>query len=149
MRMDPRRIVSIAAVVGGVGWLVKVGLIWYSGGETTSGGLVDKAFYGGFAAFAVALGAAGYTLVDKAPVWLRGVVAIATPLLVLMMWQLFDQAVKAMYGGDTWLHDQLSVIIGAVAALITGRWAHGRAVAHAEAAAAQRPAPVRGRRAAR
>lgn len=149
MRMDPRRIVSIAASVGGAGWLVKVGLIWYSGGEVTSGGLVDKAFYGGFAAFAVALAAAGYTLVDKAPVWLRGVVAIATTLLVLMMWQLFDQAVKAMYAGDTWLHDELSVIIAAIAALIMGRWAHGRAVAHAEAVAEQRPAPVRGRRAAR
>lgn len=127
--------------------MVKVGLIWANGGENTSSGLVGYMFYVGLAGVFIALAAAGYTLVEKAPVWLRGVVAIATPLLVLMVWQLLDQAIKGVYASDTWLRDELSIIVVAVVALVMGVWGFRRAAAHAPA---PKPAPpVRGRRAAR
>jgi hypothetical protein len=147
-RMDPRRIASIAAVVGGVGWLARVVLIYLNGGEETDTGLVGIMFLVGLGAGCVALAAAGYTLVEKAPVWLRGVVAIATPLLVLMVWALLDQGIKAVYTKDTWLREELDIILAAIIAVIMGLWGLGRHRPE-ELHPPPRHAPVRGRRAAR
>lgn len=150
--MDPRRIASIFAVVGGVGWLAKVALIWANGGDNTGTGLVGVMNIVGIAGLFVALAAAGYTLVEKAPVWLRAVVAIATPLLVLMIWALVDQAIQAMYTEEGWLREELSVVLAGVIAVIMGLWGRTR---HREdprdGRAADPPAapPARGRRAAR
>ncbi|HSE10339.1 MAG TPA: hypothetical protein VLB29_16880 [Nocardioidaceae bacterium] len=146
--MDPRRIASIFAVLGGVGWLAKVFLIWRSGGETESL-LVWGLAVAGWAAFAVALGAAGYTLVEKAPVWLRGVVAVATALLVLMLWQLLDQGIKATYDGETWLRDELSVVVAALIALGMGFWGFSRRRPEPPSRSRRAAPPARGRRAAR
>ncbi|HEU4515310.1 MAG TPA: hypothetical protein VFR87_19535 [Nocardioidaceae bacterium] len=144
--MDPRRIASTAAVVGGVGWLVKIVLIWLNGGENTDAGLVGIMHFVGLAGVFLALAAAGYTLVEKAPVWLRAVVAVATPLLVLMVWALLDQAIKAMYTTEGWLRDELSILVAAVIALVMGAWGFTR---HRPRDQADPPPPVRGRRAAR
>lgn len=144
--MDPRRIASIAAVLGGVGWLAKVFLIWLADGDTDSG-LVTLLTVLGWTAFAIALAAAGYTLVERAPVWLRGVVAVATPLLVLMVWQLLDQGIKAVYGGDSWFRDEVSVLVAAAIALVMGLWGFRR---HRPEPVEPKPKPpARGRRAAR
>ncbi len=150
--MDPRRIASTAAVIGGGGWLLKVFLIWGNGGENTGTGPVGYLSLIGWVAFALALGAAGYTLVERAPVWLRGVVALATPMLVLMVWELLDQVVKSVYPGTSWLRDEVSVIIAGVIAVLMGLWGFGRHRPYEdyeEEHEEQPPAPVRGRRAAR
>ncbi|HEY0773462.1 MAG TPA: hypothetical protein VGD51_05225 [Nocardioidaceae bacterium] len=148
--MDPRRIASTAAVVGGVGWLIKVGLIFVNGGENTDQGLVGIMQYVGLAGVFMALAAAGYTLVEKAPVWLRAVVAVATPLLVLMIWTLLDQAIKAVYTEETWLRDELSILVAAVIALLMGAWGFTRHRPDDDEPLDPPPAPpVRGRRAAR
>lgn len=144
--MDPRRIASVAALVGGVAWLLKIGLLYLSDGVNTESGLVGYAEIVGWAALFVSLAAAGYTLVETAPVWLRGVVAICTPLLVLMVWALLDQAVKAMYGGQSWFRDEVSILVAAVIAIIMALWGFGR---HRPEDHFAPPAPVRGRRAAR
>lgn len=143
--MDPRRIASVAAVVGGVAWLVKVVLVWLGDGDSGSAP-VAIAEYVGWVGLFVALAAAGYTLVEKAPVWLRAVVAVATPLLVLMVWLLVDQAARAMLSGDGWLREELSTLIAAVVALVLGLWGFRR---RRPAGPAGDPPPVRGRRAAR
>lgn len=120
--MEPRRVASIAAVLGGLVWLVKVGLIWANGGENTGSGLVAVAFFGGLALLVVALAASGYTLVETAPVWLRAIVTVCTPLLVMMVWQLLDQAIKAVYTAEGWLRGELNIILAAVVALLLGLW---------------------------
>lgn len=148
--MDPRRVASITAVLGGLAWLAKVGLIWANGGENTDTGPVAVAFFVGLGGVVLALAAAGYTLVEKAPVWLRAVVAVCTPLLVMMVWQLLDQAIKAVYAEETWLRDELNVVLAAVLAVLLGLWGFTR-----HAAATHHPDPPaharhgRGRRAAR
>jgi hypothetical protein len=138
--MDPRRIASIAAVMGGIGWLAKVGLIWLDGGETDSG-LVTILDVAGWALFAVALAAAGYTLVERAPVWLRAVVAV-------MVWMLLDQGIKAVYPGESWLRDEVSVLVAALIAIGLGFWGFGRHRPEPPASGRRTP-PARGRRAAR
>jgi hypothetical protein len=148
--MDPRRIASTAAIVGGVALLMKVGLIWGNGGVATNDGPVLLMYVLGFAALFVALAAAGYTLVESAPVWLRGVVAIATPLLVLMMWELFDQGVKSVYPGNSWVRDEVSIVLAAGLAILMGMWGFTRhRPYYEEDEAPLPPPPVRGRRAAR
>jgi hypothetical protein len=149
--MDPRRIASIAAVVGGLGWLLKVALIWGNGGENTDGGLVGVMYLLGLVGLVVALGAAGYTLVETAPVWLRAVVVVAMPLLVFMVWQMVDQAIKALYTTENWLQDELSIVLAGLIALALGVWGFRRhRPASGQRIAVDPPArPVRGRRAAR
>lgn len=146
--MDPRRIASTAAVIGGVGWLLKVFLIWFNGGENTDSGAVLLTSVLGWAALFVALAAAGYTLVERAPVWLRGVVALATPLLVLMVWELMDQAIKSVYPGSSWLRDEVSVLVAGLIAIGMGLWGFTRHRPYEDEDPAP-PPPVRGRRAAR
>jgi hypothetical protein len=121
--MTSRRVASIAAVLGGLGWLVKVALIWAGGGEDADRGLVGVMFVAGLVCIVVALGAAGYTLVRTAPAWLRAVVTVAVPALVLVVWQMLDQAVKAVYTDEGWLRDELNVILAALVAVAAGVWA--------------------------
>lgn len=143
--MDPRRIASVAAVLGGSAWLLHVGLVATSSDHSTDPALVGYTEVLGWAFLALALGAAGYTLVEKAPVWLRGVVAVATALLVLMVWMLLDQGIKSVLSSDSWLQEQLSLLIAGFIALLMGFWGFTR---HRPPPAAAAP-PARGRRAAR
>lgn len=135
--MDPRRVASIGALLGGLVWLAEAVVIWTGGEDRAESGLVWTLFLVGIVVLFVALAAAGYTLVEKAPVWLRAVVAVATPLLVLMVWQLVDQAVG----------DAASAVVGGVVALGLGAWGLRRR--SGSPADPPEPPPVRGRRAAR
>lgn len=151
--MDPRRIASTAAVIGGGGWLLKVFLIWGNGGETTGSEPIGYLSLIGWLGFAMACAAAGYTLVERAPVWLRGVVALATPLLVLMVWELVDQFILSVYPGTSWLRDEMSAIIAGSVAVLMGLWGFGRHRPYEYDdeyyEEEEPPAPARGRRAAR
>jgi hypothetical protein len=123
--MDPRRVASVAALLGAAGWLTKVGLVW-AGGDSIDAGAEQIAHLAGLICVVVALAAAGYTVVEKAPLWLRLLVTVAAPLLVMMVWQLLDQAIRALYTSDTWLRDELNVLVAAVLALLLGLWGLGR-----------------------
>ena len=145
--MDSRRIASVAAVVGGAAWLTKVALIWANGGENTDTGVVGVMYLVGLAGVVVALGAAGYTLVEKAPVWLRAVVVVATPLLVMMVWMVLDQGIKAVYTTQSWVRDEINIVLAAVVALALGIWGLRRARGGRDGS--EPVAPAHGRRAER
>ena len=80
--MTVSRLGSIAAVLGGVAWIVAALLSW---GEDELGAAL---YYGGLALLVAAFAALGYALVATAPVWLRAVVTLATPALGAMVWQI-------------------------------------------------------------
>jgi hypothetical protein len=124
--MTSRRVASVAGVIAGVGWLAKAALIWANGGQNTGGGLMGVVFLAGLIGVVVALGAAGYALVRTAPLWLRAVVTVAVPLLVMMVWQLLDQAIKAVYTDEGWLRGELSIILAALTAVAAGTWGLAR-----------------------
>jgi len=137
--MNPRIIASVAAVVGGAGWVTKAVLAKAGAGADLAG----YAYLGGLVTLVVSLAAAGYLLAEKAPVWLRGVVAVGVPLLVLAVWQAVQDGVRAVAPFEGWLRDEVAVLAGGVLAVLLGlvglrRARPGRAVQ-----------AVRGRRAAR
>lgn len=142
--MRAGKIASIAALAGGVAWLVKVGLIWGNGGTNTDGGLVSVCYLLGLVALTVALLAAGYSVVASAPVWLRVVVSVAVLALGWIIFGSIDSAAKGVYDGDDWLRDELGILISAALALVGGVASLLRSRGHEP-----EPRETRGRRALR
>lgn len=79
--MSARTINSTGLLLGGLSWL-PAGLLGPEGG---AGGL---AYVVGVLFLVAAFAAGGHSLVSTAPMWLRALVAVATPLLVLSVWQI-------------------------------------------------------------
>ena len=128
--MPVSRAASGAAVLGGLVWVVAALLDL---GEDVN----PVAYAVGLLCLLLALAGLGYALVERAPVWLRAVVSVATPLLGYGVW--FTVA-------DAFTTDALPVLVGGVALVAVGAlvlW-RGRDTEPRPAAA-----PVRGRRAAR
>lgn len=97
-------------------WLVRTYLIW--GDDTApTGGLPDLLLRSGTVVLVVALAAGGYALVATAPVWLRGVVSVATVLLILMLWQLVTEALDS---------DWMTALAGGASAVLLGLYGFGR-----------------------
>ena len=86
----------------------------------------------------MAFAALGYALVASAPVWLRGVVTIATPLLGLMVWLILRDSLPS---------DYVATAVGGVLLFVGGGIALGRT--RGAAPPAKPDPPARGRRAAR
>lgn len=118
--MNVTRIGLVAALLGGAAWLGKVALIWQNDGTNTGDGLVAVAYFIGVAGLLVALLGAGYSVVTTAPIWLRAVVSVCATLLGLTLFTIMDDAVKAMYGSEGWLRDELAILISAAIALVVG-----------------------------
>ena len=130
--MTVSRLGAVAAVLGGLLWIVAGALAW---GEDS----VNQPLYvAGLALLVVAFAALGYALVATAPVWLRAVVTIATPALGLMVWLILRDS----------LAEYVAAVTGGVLLLAGG----GIALARSRPPAARTsdpPPPARGRRAAR
>ena len=113
--------------------------MWIVAAYSAWGGTADQSltYYAGMVALGVALAAAGYALVATAPMWLRVVVAVATPALGYMVWITVEQALDS--------HDYLPVVGAGLAMVVAG----GAGLVHAHARAETPEPVVRGRRAAR
>lgn len=72
---------SGALLLGGVAWLVSAWLGW-------DGDPAPVSYAAGVVLLVLAFAAGGYALVPRAPLWLRLLVVVATPLVVAVVWQL-------------------------------------------------------------
>jgi hypothetical protein len=77
--MNVARAAAVAAVLGGLVWIAAAVVDW---GQDVNP-VVSTV---GLVWFLLALAGVGYSLVDRAPVWLRAVVSVATPLLGFGVW---------------------------------------------------------------
>lgn len=128
--MNASRWASVAALLAGVTWVVSAVLGW--GGEPER-----FSYLAGLVLLVVAFAAGGYALVATAPVWLRAVVTLATPVLGFMLWLVVR---------DTVGPDYLAVVVVGVLLIVGGGIGLGRAGGGAD----DKPEPpIRGRRAAR
>jgi hypothetical protein len=122
--MNPRIIASFAAVVGGASWVVKAFVVGLGGGSG-AGDMATIGYLGGLAMLVISLAAAGYRLVETAPVWLRAVVTLAVPLLVLAVWEVVRDGLLAA-SSDGWLRGELPTLLGGSVAVVLGLWGLGR-----------------------
>lgn len=131
--MTVSRIGSLAALLGGLVWVAAAVLSW---GEDA---LDQRLYLAGLVLLGVAFAALGYSLVGTAPLWLRAVVTVATPLLGGMVWLILRDSVHA---------DDVAAMVGGVLLLVGGGIAlvRGR---RADPAPEQPVPPAHGRRAAR
>ena len=123
---------SLVAVGGGLVWIASAVLGWGDEPEQIT-------YFAGLVLMLLALAFGGYALVATAPVWLRAVVAVATPALGLSIW-------LALEGLGT---AYVLVVLAGVVLLVAGGIGLGRASAsHPDSGGDPEP-PLRGRRAAR
>ncbi len=95
--MNVIRLASVAALLGGLVWVVGAVLYW-------GGNLNPTLYLSGLSLMVLWLAGAGYTLVSTAPIWLRAVVTLATPALGTSVWLIIRDSlpsgdVAAMVGG--------------------------------------------------
>jgi hypothetical protein len=119
--MNLRLIALVAAVLGGLLWIVR----WLTDGSALSDGL----YWAGLVAVAVALAGAGAGLVRSSALPLRALVAVALPLLVWSVVAVLRPAGPAAVDG---LLGLVAVAVGGVGrARSRPRGARRRAGAHA------------------
>ena len=131
--MTVSRLGAVAAVLGGLLWVVAALLGW---GDDA---LNQPLYVAGLVLLVVAFAALGYALVATAPIWLRAVVTIATPALGLMVWLILRDSLPSEY---------VAAVTGGVLLLAGGGIALGRSRSKTPASP-EPPPPARGRRAAR
>ena len=125
--MNLTRATAGAAVPGGLVWVAAAVVAWGEDVNPVAGAL-------GAVLFLLTFGAIGYSLVDRAPVWLRAVVCVATPALAYAVWI----TVEAGFATD-----HLPLLVAGLVLLAGG----GLALARTRGEPVE--VPVRGRRAAR
>ena len=123
--MSVSRLGSIAAVLGGVAWIVAALLAW---GEDELG---TALYLVGFVLLVAAFAALGYALVATAPVWLRAVVTLATPALGAMVWLIIKDAIPQAY---------VAAVVGGVLLLVGG----GIVLSQSGGSGPTEPTPPRG-----
>ena len=125
--MNVSRAATVAAVLGGLVWVVAAVLDLGQDVNPVAAAV-------GLLGFLLALAGVGYSLVDRAPLWLRAVVTIATPLLGYGVWFTIV---------DAFTGSALPVLVSGLVLLAVGGFIllRDRGSVPAE--------PVRGRRAAR
>ncbi len=121
----------MAAILVGVAWLASTLLDW-------GAPPIREAYLVGLALFVLCLAAFGYSLVATGPIWLRAVVALATPALGAMVWLSVIETLST---------DHVAVLGAGIVLLVTG--AIGLARSRRGRSRPGHARPVHGRRAAR
>ena len=128
--MNASRWASVAALLGGIVWVVSAVLGW--GAEPH-----EISYLAGLGLLVAALAFAGYSLVATAPVWLRAIVSVATPALGYTIWLVVIDSMST---------DYLPVLVAGVVLIVSGGIGLGRS---GKSAKGEPEPPLRGRRAAR
>ena len=126
--MNVSRAAAVAAVLGGLVWVVAAVVDLGQDVNPVAAAV-------GLVGFLLALAGVGYSLVDRAPLWLRAVVTIATPLLGYGVWFTIV---------DAFTDSALPVLVSGLVMLAVGGFILLR-----DRASVPAETPVRGRRAAR
>jgi hypothetical protein len=121
---------SLVSIVGGLAWGASALLGWGEEPERYS-------YLAGLGLLIIAFAFAGYALVASAPIWLRAIVAVATPMLGYSVW-LSVEGLATPY---------VLVLLAGIVAVVAGVIGLGRGTS--DPGGTEPDPPVRGRRAAR
>jgi len=114
------RVATLAWVVAGVVWLVKVVLIAENGGSDTSGGLVGVAFFIGVVALVVAGAACGFVLLRRRRSWLGYVGLVLGVVVTLVGFVVLEGVLKAIVPANGWFEGEVGIVGTAIVALTLG-----------------------------
>jgi len=126
-----------AALVGGLGWLVKVALIWANGGTNTDEGLVAVFFFVGLGGLVVAAAAAGVWLTADRPVIARALAGIAGVAAIFLLFALLDAVLSPLAPEGHWFQQEVEIVATALVGVVlawTARPLHGHDTTAAAAA---------------
>ena len=104
--MTASRVAATLVGLAGIGWLV--GAVTTDPSDLTGD---SAAYVAGLVLLLLGLAAFGYSLVTTAPLWLRAVVAVATPALGCVVW-------IAIWDGLSDVREQVLLVSGLVLLLV-------------------------------
>ena len=90
--MNRHTVVLLTALVGGLSWIGR----WAADAAGVTGGLLDVLRWVGLVLLAVAVAGLGAGLVSRSAVWLQAIVAVAFPLLVWSVVEVFSDSFDAI-----------------------------------------------------
>ena len=116
--MSARNVTFAAGLVGGLGWLIKVALIWGNGGTNTDQGLVAVLYFVGLASLVVAAAAAGVWLTANRPVVLRVLAGILGVVVIFVLFSLFDAVLSPLASDGHWFQQEVEIVATALVGLV-------------------------------
>ena len=116
--MSARKVTFTAGLVGGLGWLVKVALIWGNGGTNTDQGLVAVFFFVGLGGLVVASVAAGVWLTANRPVMVRVLAGIVGLVAIWLLFTLLDAVLSPLVRDDHWFQQEVEIVVTALVGLV-------------------------------
>lgn len=126
------RAISLLATllaIGGVAWLVKVGLIAANGGANTNEGIVAVFFFLGLFGLLVGSSSLGLWLARARTVLVRVLAVIAAIATFWISFSFIDGAMQSLVSsaGPQWVHDEMGIVVTAIIWLAIGMWVRARA----------------------
>jgi hypothetical protein len=118
--LKAERIAWIAALVGGVGWCSKILIMLAQGGPVSDSIPENIAFFAGLFGVAIAGGAVGWLLTDRAGPLLRAgavILGVITPLLVA---GIIQAALGAALPDAGWFSEEVAFLVVGIAAILVG-----------------------------
>ena len=116
--MVARKVTFTAGLVGGLGWLVKVALIWGNGGTNTDQGLVAVCYFVGVGGLIVAAAAAGAWLTASRPVVVRVLTGIMGVVAIFLLFTIFDAVLSPLARDGHWFQEEVEIVATALVGLV-------------------------------
>jgi hypothetical protein len=135
--MSARKVTFVAGLTGGLGWLVKVALIWGNNGTNTDEGLVAVLYFLGLTSLLVAAVAAGVWLTSKRPVVVRVLAGIIGVVVMFVLFSVFDAVLSPLVSDGHWFQQEVEIVAAALVGFMLA-WA-ARPVSTKDRAASSRP----------
>jgi hypothetical protein len=139
--MSARSVTFAAGLAGGLGWLVKVALIWGNDGTNTDEGLVAVFYFLGLASLVVAAAAAGVWLTVNRPVVMRVLAGILGVVVMFVLFSVFDAVLSPLASDGHWFQQEVEIVAAALGGIVLA-WA-ARPVATNDGTALSRPPAMR------
>jgi len=107
-----RRTFIVLAVACGAAWLLKMAAIAANGGSGST--LIGVLWAIGMITFLLAAGTGTALLLGRAPVWARVIGGVLGAFVAFWLLNALDIAIKSIYVSDSWLRDEVALIVAGV-----------------------------------
>jgi len=107
-----KRTFIVLAVACGAAWLAKMAAIAANGPSEST--LIGVLWGIGMVTFLLAAGTGTALALGRAPVWARVIGGVLAPFVAFILLNALDLAIKSVYVSDSWLRDEVALIVAGV-----------------------------------